>query len=88
MNQKREFEGNLNNVGQGPMESRHPQIPLEYGHTRGLDSDILKQIKEDYGIYYLGRKVYEVMVDGIIHQGTLAQMFELLRTDTKPEASG
>lgn len=81
---KNEFEGNNNSDERRLMESRHPRIPLEYGHTQGLDVDILKQIEEDYGIHYLGRKEYEVMLHGIIHKGTLAHMFELINSNIKP----
>jgi len=84
---KREFEGDINTIEQRILKSQEAAPYPESGFGVGMDFDFLRQIQEDYGIRSVGNKTYELEIDGIKHQGTLAYMFEVLKGESKPGAS-
>ncbi len=80
-NGKREFEGDITTV-----EERIKNNIAEVSSGESI-FDFLKQIQEDYGIHYLGDKMFELDLDGMKHVGNLASMFDILRGGNKPRAS-
>jgi hypothetical protein len=79
---KREFEGDINTIEERMKARESQEAPAPVGNF-----DFLKQIETDYGIHSLGNKMYEVEVGGVKHQGSLASIFEALRSKGKTGAS-
>lgn len=83
----RQYEGDIEEISK-ILNSPDAQKYLESFDKNNKDSeklDFLKQIHEDYGINFIGGKIYEVEVKGEKHQGTLALIFGILNKENKNE---
>lgn len=79
---KREGEGDVNTINERMKAKSDQEAAVPAGNF-----DFLKQIEADYGIRSVDNKTFEVEVGGIKHQGSLASIFEALRSKGKPGAS-